>query len=323
MSNRTHVSELSLFELDMASRKMDVLEAVLKSVEGDSATADFEEIFEIVNAEKTNNLSKSWIYKCLGELEQEGFVVVDRISTPNKYMATKETIAKALESAKDEQMAKLRERINENRKNEQVIQNTSIHKLARELAGKSDEESRDYSHLIEGSENVRSSLISEILNAANQGSVIRIANSSSSLTSNLGERGPVEIRMLEQALNGVEMRVLFSRENTRANEPKSISSFMNDALPLLGKAVSSGHLKLRAIEEERGTYRSVIKDEEKMILYLSDTYKADAAFFISDEDNETLIQHAIKTFDERWGNSMDMTDMMRTTLSNINSGHTG
>ncbi|MBS3794267.1 MAG: hypothetical protein KGY80_05205 [Candidatus Thorarchaeota archaeon] len=323
MNSRIHVSELGLFELDVESRKMSVLEAVLKSVEGESATAGFKEIFEIVNANEKDNLSKSWIYKCLGELEQERFVVVDRISTPNKYMATKETIAKALESAKKKQMGKLRKRINEKKKNEDIIRNASIHELARELAGKYKKESREYSQLIEGSENVRSLLVSEILDAANQDSVIRVSNSSSSLATNLDERGPVEVRMLERAINGVEIRVLFSRRNPTTNEPKSISSFMNDTLPLLGKAVSSGRLKLRVIEEDRSTYRSLIRNQEKMILYLSDTYKADAAFLISNQDNETLIQQNIKTFDKRWKKAADITDMMKRVISSASSQANG
>lgn len=319
MNSRTHLSELGLFELHVKSRKMDVLEAVLKSVEGDSATAIFEEIFEIVNADESDNLSKSWIYKCLGELEQEGFVVVDRISTPNKYMATKETIAKALENAKKEQKGKLRKRINENRENEEIIHNVSIHELARKLAGKSKKKSREYSQLIEGSKNVRSLLVSEILDTANQDSVIRVSNSSSSLASNLGERGPVEVRMLERAINGVEIRVLFSRRNPTTNETKSISSFMNDTLPLLGKAISSGRLKLRIIEGDRSTYRSLIRNQEKMILYLSDAYKADVAFLISNQDNETLIQQNIKTFDKRWKKAVDITDMMKKAISSASS----
>ncbi|MFO7836930.1 MAG: hypothetical protein R6V83_09755 [Candidatus Thorarchaeota archaeon] len=315
MSSRKHLSELALFNLDMESRKMKVLKAVLKSVEGESATSDFDTIFEIVNDGRDDNLSKAWIYKCLGELEEDKFVVVDRISTPNKYMATKETIAKALETIKSRRIAKLQKDLDDNRRARRAVLNASSSNLARELAGKSEQPSRQYSQLIQGNENIRNALVRQICNAAGEDSIIRISNSSNSLGGDLDERGPVEVRMLEQAVQGVEFRVLLFREQQETNEPKSISSFMHDALPLLGKAVSSGCLKFRVIEEKSDTYRAVIRDDELMILYFTDTYKANTAFLVTKQDNELLIRDTANTFDQYWEQAADMTAMMKSAIS--------
>ncbi|MGV9169526.1 MAG: hypothetical protein ACOC38_06235 [Promethearchaeia archaeon] len=315
MSDRKHLSELALFDLDMESRKMKILKAVLKSVEGESATSNFDTIFEIVNDGRDDNLSKAWIYKCLGELEEDKFVVVDRISTPNKYMATKETIAKALETIKSRRIAKVQKDLDDNRRARRAVQNASSSNLARELAGKSKQPSRQYSQLIQGNENIRNALVRQICNAAGEDSIIRISNSSNSLGGDLDERGPVEVRMLEQAVQGVEFRVLLFREQQEINEAKSISSFMHDALPLLGKAVSSGQLKFRVIEQISDTYRAVIRDDELMILYFTDTYKANTAFLVTKQDNELLIQETANTFDQYWEQAADMTAMMKSAIS--------
>ncbi len=315
MSSRKHLSEIALFDLDMESRKMKILKAVLKSVEGESATSNFDTIFEIVNDGRDDNLSKAWIYKCLGELEEDKFVVVDRISTPNKYMATKETIAKALETIKSRRIAKVQKDLDDNRRARRAVQNASSSNLARELAGKSKQPSRQYSQLIQGNENIRNALVSQICNAAGEDSIIRISNPSNSLGGNLDERGPVEIRMLEQAVQGVEFRVLLFREQQEINEAKSISSFMHDVLPLLGKAVSSGQLKFRVIEQKSDTYRAVIRDDELMILYFTDTYKANTAFIVTKQDNELLIQETANTFDQYWEQAADMTAMMKSAIS--------
>ncbi|MHA1929164.1 MAG: hypothetical protein ACTSV2_11380, partial [Candidatus Thorarchaeota archaeon] len=78
---RDHLESIGV---GISSRNSTVLKTILLLKE-DKIPATFSEIKKHLDKTLEKKLGKQWIYKCLAHLEEEGFIQVDRISSPKKY----------------------------------------------------------------------------------------------------------------------------------------------------------------------------------------------------------------------------------------------
>jgi hypothetical protein len=72
---------------------------------------------------------------------------------------------------------------------------------------------------------------------------------------------------------------------------------------------------MRFLQEDIETYRMLCLNQDMLILYLTDTYKADTAALVYRRDNSILVDDAVSTFDRLWNQATDVTEFLKQLVS--------
>ncbi|MHA2221604.1 MAG: hypothetical protein ACXAAO_06055 [Candidatus Thorarchaeota archaeon] len=298
----------------MSSSEMQVFRAVLLAAGGMGKSVRFDEIATSLES-IVKKFTKAYIYRRLNDLVENGFIIVDSIQTPRNYSITESNIAKALETKRQRKLAEsLTSRQDFITKLERLksakSQGLAI-MLHKQLAGSS---SIGESGVIEGAENVRSTIIREFADGAQEGDIIRVLGHASTLAEGLGPGGVTELRLIQSGFRGVKVLGLL----TPTGEDKLDLNLMTGHLATMAEpfeqAAKTGNIQLRLTRKPINTYRIVSLNEDKMLLYLTHAKESDMAALVHREDNPGLIDDAISTFNELWETGIDVLDLVKQML---------
>jgi hypothetical protein len=183
--------------------------------------------------------------------------------------------------------------------------------LHKQLAGG---ETETGSGVIEGVENVRSTIIREFADGAKEGDLVRVLGHSSTLAEGLGPGGVTELRLIQSGFRGVKVKGILTPLGNGDKEMKLMVGHLTTMIEPFEQAAKTGNIGLRFSREPINTYRMLTLNEDKMLLYLTHAKESDMAALVHREDNPGLIDDAIRTFDELWETGIDVLDLVQQML---------
>ena len=304
---------LEILGVETDSREMKVLKAIIKAAGGLSKLVTFEEIFHYINSDSNTSYSKAWVYKCLKNLENAGFITVASIGNPKQFIVTEHSIMEALARKKQERVSILQKEREVSLGQRHNLDTANIPKLAKALIDSITKElEMDSSTIIEGADNIRRAIASEICSLVKPEDIIRTTSYLHLAES--GSSGPAEEMVLRTVFEGVQVRGLIIPSIPADTGLNLLGHFLEKLGKTFIKAISTGNLNVKIANENLLTYRMICLNSERMILHLTNTIGCGAAALFHRKDNSSIIDDAITTFDELWSQSIDITEKMTTFL---------
>ncbi|MFW9788401.1 MAG: hypothetical protein ACFFE2_11615 [Candidatus Thorarchaeota archaeon] len=312
MTTKKFQNNLEKIGIDMDSSEMQVFRAVLFAAGGTDKYVNYTEIAASFESLANKKFTKAYIYRRLRDLEESGLIVIDDIHSPRTYAVVESSVANALEVKRKERLSESLERRQElttmmNRLRFVKSQDLAL-MLHKQLAGVS---SIEESGIIEGVENVRSTIIREFADGAQPGDVVRVLGHTSTLAEGLGPGGVTELRLIQAGFRGVKVLGLLTPHTQDKLDLEIMARHLMPMAKAFEQAAQTGNIGLRISPEPVNTYRIVSLNEDKMLLYLTHAKESDVAALIHRKDNPGLLDDALKTFDELWETSVDILDIIK------------
>ncbi|MFX1261296.1 MAG: hypothetical protein ACFFAZ_04350 [Promethearchaeota archaeon] len=293
--------------VDMSSRDMQVLR-VLIGMEKSSDGVTFADLFDNLK-KKGMKLSKVWIYKCLGRLEDGGFISTERIESPRRYKTSEGIIAEALKRKLSSRVNELKSDQAEVKGDLKTLKDTTVRDLTMmaydTIVGSVP---IDTSTVIEGVENVRSALIREIFQKARPGDIIKQIAPIQAIDRDYETSGVTEMQLLMKAAEGIRLRSILVPTGDASRDPSVISRYIGGLGKLLQEVMKTGNIEVRSPKTPLKTYRIVALNTDVMLLYLTHSPASDMAALVRREDNPGLVHDALNTFDKIWEEGVDILE---------------
>jgi DNA-binding PadR family transcriptional regulator len=315
MPSKKVKSDLELLGIDLSASQMQTFQAVLFAAGSTRKSVEYDQIAAHLEKQAGRKFTKAYIYRQLRDLENAELIKTDAIAHPRNYSITESSVAKALESRRLKKISEyltLRQGLttNLNRLKATNPQDLAI-MLHRTLVGSS---SVGKSGVIEGVENVRHTIIREFADEAKKGDVVRILAHSSTIVDGLGPAGITEIKILEAGYKGAKVMGLLTPMNQNSVNPSLMAGHLASIMDVFEQVTKTGNIQLKFSQEPANTYRMVSLNENKMLLYLTHAKESDVAALVHHDDNPSLIDDAIRTFDTLWETGIDVLDTVRGIL---------
>ncbi len=293
--------------VDVDSSQMMVMKALMAAAGGPSKFVTYKEIAVYLEKLEKKKYTKAYIYRRLTDLENEGFIVVDTIQHPKQFSISEAGIVKALEKKREKMLSRTQTKRKEVLAKQNLLTTTNPEDVAmalyNQLVGL---DSIEGSVVIEGIENVRSTIIREFGEASKPGDVIRVMAPANILDGGLEKVGMAEMSLMARARNGVKIiGLLMPAEGKQSFTKELIRSYIKNVGDAFTKLASTGNILLRIAKEDYKTYRMVSLNSDKMLLYLTHAAESDMAALIQRKDNSGLIDDAVMTFDRIYDEAID------------------
>ncbi|MFW9850938.1 MAG: hypothetical protein ACFFF4_17560 [Candidatus Thorarchaeota archaeon] len=301
---------LEILGISINARDFQVLGVLLNLQTMEQRGYTVDEIHTKVNARDKKQFSKAWIYKCLSNLEQEAFVVVNRINSPNTYSTNLDVLTHALETIIDRMIINLRKEEANLLKDISILENLESDGAAQFVLELVTGETRERpTGVIEGVQNIRSAIVRELCTDVGQEDTLRIYDKANLLNLYEISSGHVEHKIVEAAQQGANVHVILDQfPFADASEDTEIDYFFKGEGAILEEPLSSGNLQVRVKGEDEVGYRMLSLNREKMLLFLADAPKPDTVALITREANSVIIDSAVDSFDAAWQTATDITN---------------
>jgi len=310
LSSRADSSNFSLLGIDVDASQMTILKAVMTAAGGPSKFVIYKEIAKHLDH------TKAYIYRHLSHLNDEGYLVIDSVQTPRKYAISEAGIIKLLKMKQEEALAKLQTRKQETTTKLNLLKTVNSQNIAfvlyNQLMGL---ELSGESIIIEGVENVRSTIIREFGKASKSGDEIRVISPSSALERPMEQSGMAEMSLMVKAAEGVKIIGLLIPDGEQSVATELVVKYIQNIGEAFANLAASGNILMRIAKENIKTYRMTSLNREKMILYLTHTAKSDMAALIHRKDNPGLIDDAVDTFDRIFEEGIDIAELLQKMLA--------
>ncbi len=300
---------LEILGISINARDFQVLGVLLKLQTMEQRGYTVDEIHIQVNTRDKKQFSKAWIYKCLSNLEQEGFVNVNRIDSPNTYSTDLDVLTHALETIIDRTALNLRKEEGNLLKDISILENLESEGAAQFVLELITGETRErHTGVIEGLQNIRNAIVRELCTDVGEEDTLRIYDKANLLDLYKISSGHVEHKIVEAAQQGVNVHVILEQlPFDNASDDTEIDYFFKGEGAILEEPLSSGKLLVRVKGEEEVGYRMLSLNREKMLLFLADAPKPDTVALITREANSVIIDNAVDSFDAAWQTATDIT----------------
>ncbi|MBY8998188.1 MAG: hypothetical protein KGD60_10675 [Candidatus Thorarchaeota archaeon] len=312
MTSKKVQGNLEQLGVDMNSSQMHVFRAILTAAGGTNKPVAYREISSSLETIAKKKFTKAYIYRRINDLEENGFITGDTIHTPRTYTITESGVTKALEVRKQEKLSASltkRQDLTTRLKHLRSIKTQDLALMLHEqLAGNSTIEG---SLMIEGVENVRSTIIREFADGAKEGDTVRVLAHTSTLADGLGPGGVTELRLLQSGFRGVKVMGILTPIGQDPLDMKIMANHLAPMVEVFQQAVNTGNIHVKVSREPINTYRIVSLNEDKMLLYLTHAKESDVAALIHRKDNPGLIDDALRTFDDLWESGIDVLELLK------------
>ncbi|MGY5875057.1 MAG: hypothetical protein RTU30_04880 [Candidatus Thorarchaeota archaeon] len=321
MSNNLINEQLEMLCVTLTSRDMLVVKAILQTQSGLSELTSFDQLYSQIRDTSDRDLTKTWVYQCLSNLEENGFIVIDSITRPRKYMVSTETITEGLNRARQAKHIDIVNEIEQIEKRIVFLNGLDIMVAASKfhdaLLGR---EKTEVLKAAETTEEVRKLIIEQLCADAKENDVLRLIERPGRLNEGGFQSGTTEQAIIEIASRGGKIQALLLVTEDVTTEFKNMSRYMSKREGPLLQALMSRQLEVRVVVRDENTYRMLSLNSDRMVLILTDLSFPDKASFVTRDDNPLLIDDALRVFDELWENGRDIRELF--LQSSENSGDT-
>ena len=266
---------------------------------GPSKFVSYKEIAEHLQKLEKKKYTKAYVYRHLSDMKDEGYLVIDDVQTPRKYAISEAEIVNSFQEKQKESLSNLQIKRQEITSKLNLLKTVNSENIAfvlyNQLMGL---DAIKGSVIIEGIENVRSTIIREFGEASKQGDVIRVIAPANVLDRGFERSGMAEMSLMARSIDGVKvMGLIMPVEGQQAFTKKLIASYIHNIRDSFVRLASTGNISIRIAKEAYKTYRMVSLNSDKMLLYLTHAASSDMAALIQRKDNPGLIDDAVETFD--------------------------
>ncbi len=276
----------------------------------------FQQIYANIKSERSKAPSKAWIYKCISNLESNQFITVNRLGRPWHFTATIETIMAGLANSQSRQRSILEDERKELSEDVESLEGADMQDMANIIIGiMIGRKPKLTSGHIEGKDNVRIAMIRELCGNTSPGDVLRLTEGANLLDLTPANSGPVEKALLEAVQNGLTIKALLTSQMPQGQGLASLASFLSKTSSLVVQGILDGRLQLRATPQPTSTYRMLCLNEEKMILFMSKAPYPDSAALIYRDDNPTMVDDAVATFERLWESAIDISAILKQAIA--------
>jgi hypothetical protein len=307
---------LAKLGVDMNSGQMMVFKAIITAARGISKSVTYKEVADTIKKGADKKYSKTYIYRQLGSLEEEGFIIVDAVQHPQRYSISESVLSNALKRKSQQTLSKLLSKQQDITTKLNLLETANPEEVAitayNNLVGISP---MGESTIIEGIENVRSTVIREFADGARPGDHVRVLAPASTIADGLGPGGMTELRVMQGALRGVKVHGILTPLQHQEMSTELIAGFLKTLSRPFMEAVSTGNVNVKLAKEPVQTYRMVSLNSDKMLLYLTHAKESDVAALIHRGHNAGLIDDAVSTFDRLWENGIDVVEIVTKMIS--------
>ena len=308
--------DLERIGVHLSAPEIQILGAMLRAGNETQGEITFQQIYANVTSERAKAPSKAWVYKCISNLESNQFITVNRLGKPRHYTATIETIMAGLTNSRSRQLDVLGDEREELSENLESLEGTDMQDVASVIIGiMTGRRPRLISGHVEGRDNVRLAMIRELCGNTSPGDVLRLTESANLLDLGPSKSGPVEKALLEAVQGGLTIKALLTSPMPQGQGPASLASFLSKTGSLVVQGILDGRLQLRATPQPTSTYRMLCLNEEKMILFMSKAPYPDSAALIYRDDNPTMVDDAVATFDRLWESAIDISAILKQAIA--------
>ncbi|MFW9814260.1 MAG: hypothetical protein ACFFF9_17490 [Candidatus Thorarchaeota archaeon] len=314
MMNAEIKSVLERLGIDINSGEMQVFRAVLLAAGGTENPVGYSEVAAALESITKKTFTKAYIYRQLKSLDESQFIKI-RNTHPRTYTVADTSLREALEAKIIAEKGESVDRKQELESRYKQLGKIKSQELAllmhKQLTGNN--VSSD-SGVIEGVENVRSTIIREFADGAKKGDIVRVLAHASTIIDGLEPGGVTEFRLMQSVFRGVKVLGLMASFSEKDNNVNLMAGHFTTMTDLLNQVAETGNFQLRITSEPVNTYRMVSLNEDKMLLYLTHAKESDMAALVLREDNPGLIDDALQTFDELWKTGIDVIDLVQESL---------
>ena len=315
--------DLERFGVHLSAPEIRILGAMLKAANETQGEITFQQIYANIASERTKAPSKAWVYKCISNLESNQFITINRLGKPRHYTATIETIMAGLANSRSKQLGILGDERKELSENLKSLEGTDMQDVASVIIGiMTGRKPKLTSGHIEGRDNVRLAMIRELCANTSPGDVLRLTEGATLLDLSPANSGPVEKALLEAVQDGLTIKALLTSQMPQGQGPASLASFLSKTSSLVARGILDGRLQIRATPQPTSTYKMLCLNEEKMILFMSKALYPDSAALIHRDDNPTMVDDAVATFERLWESAIDISAILKQAIdSSAKSGN--
>ncbi|MHA1928872.1 MAG: hypothetical protein ACTSV2_09905, partial [Candidatus Thorarchaeota archaeon] len=259
-------------------------------------------------------LGKQWIYKCLAHLEEEGFIQVDRISSPKKYQTDTNRIKQVLERKITETRTRLaveRKHMGDNietlEKQDMKIVTDYMLTLVR------GSELLVSSEILEGNQAIKNAII-EMISDASENDVISISEKikMQDIKKSKAKPGPVESAWMQATQKGAKVRILVEFSgSSKIDVKKDVAAAMGDSLAMVGDLIKSGRLMFRTTTSTPFPYKLVTLNREAMVITLvGKEANPDDGIVLLEQSNPALFNYILDKFNKIWDEGIDVMELL-------------
>ncbi len=308
--------DLERIGVHLSAPEIQVLGAMLRAGNETQGEITFQQVYANITEERAKAPSKAWVYKCISNLESNQFITVNRLGKPRHYTATIETIMAGLANSGSRQLDILEDKRKELSENLESLERADMQDMANTIIGiMTGRKPKLTSGHIEGRDNVRMAMIRELCANTSPGDVLRLTEGANLLDLGPSKSGPVEKALLESVQDGLTIKALLTSQIPQGQGPASLASFLSKTSSLVVQGILDERLQLRATPQATSTYRMLCLNEEKMILFMSKAPFPDSAALIYRDDNPTMMDDAVATFDRLWQSAIDISAILKQAIA--------
>jgi sugar-specific transcriptional regulator TrmB len=299
---------LALIGFDPNENKMRVLAAIVKSRTHEHEWISFKDLYAQLLLEKGSDyVSEPLVYRALTDLEEEGYVSVDRSSYRHGYKCGFGEISSSLKNMILKRKRDLRRAIAEISRDLDVINDLErrppMSLFLEALTGVRPEDSTEY---VTGLKRVTGIVDEIIYDRGRKGDIVRVSTGWVGPYSTQFNGWMTSIEHL--ARRGVEVRILTSRNLEIPDETADILRRKYKAL-----RDASVNIQIRQRISESAIYQMAARNRNELILIVSD--EPLAATFIPRNANPLLIDNSIEVFDREFDRAVDVLEAYREGVS--------
>ncbi len=303
-------NQLDALEIVLSSSDMQILKALFNAQSSIHKYLTCDELNAYISDKDEKEVTKTWIYQCLNSLENRGFIHVDILANPRKYMASAETVSVGLDKALrkrmreiDYELETLEQSITELKSLDSTLVTSRFKNI---LTGRS--EIKEYT-IIVTSDDFRKAITTQLLANTKKGDVLHIIDRPALLRDSIGQSGIAEKMIVEFVNKGGILKTLLLVKDIQS-ELEMLLNFLGNIRDSFLEGLASNRMEIKILNHRANTYRFLSLNNEKMILILTDSICPDKAILFDREDNSILFDDALKNFNELFEKGKNISEMM-------------
>ncbi|TFG33916.1 hypothetical protein EU527_05910 [Candidatus Thorarchaeota archaeon] len=294
------LSALQALNIDLSSKDMVVLGALLKSQNEPTKFVDFETIRGQLEVDEGGRKGKdSLIYRSLSLLESSGYIQVDRSSHKHGYNSSVRLLHTAIRKLKQERRNTYEKELNDLDNEIQNISDIDVESLQSKFVGLMvGEHALERPVFVTDWENILHLLDEKIYRDLTKGDIVRLTTE---WLYRFDELDSFRVKKSESLLNkGVVFRGL--------ERKKSDSSALAKRISLMKIWKTKGYdIGYRIKLKEDATYQFISRNSEGIVLILSES--PFSATWLPRESNPELVDNAIENFDVDYNSGLDVFEI--------------
>jgi hypothetical protein len=260
---------------------------------------------------------RAWVYRCLDELVEEGFIAVDKLQRPRMYFSTRTTILAGLGRARKNRLDALQDSLHTITEKISLLQDASPEAMsARVYEAATGSGKQRTPSVVRGVDNVRRLIRTEFLEKSSTGDTMRLTHRLDNLVGVKESMSPIDIEILSVILKGVDMHVLLI-PSAIASDMSPVSQNVFGHQNMMIEAVKGKHLEFKLYPRDVQTYRLLALNNDKLMMILTHAYRPDTVVLFNRDEYPVLVDNAIQTFDRLYNDSIDAGQLLVGALQKL------